>query len=1726
MRRFKAAVLCLLSFVLPVFAPAASSDYSSWRKSDGTPQAVMLSYYDGPDTRGFAWQTSTSVSSGALWLLKGEWNSSTGNFDTNQVATATSTKQSTECYTHKAHVTGLAVGTWSYRLGTASHYAYGKFVVRDGKQPFVAVNITDIQLKSADKLSNWKNVVKAANTVLGGGSNADTIISCGDFFDQTNPSGYSRYVCMGVTADQARDEFADVAWTMVSGNHDTSYYKACCAENYDAAASSGGGCHSYDYGAAHVATIPYASSLSSGVEAWLKADLAAAQDAQWRILVMHFGPYTTADHGQSANATYVQKISGLCATYKVDLVLQGHDHTYSKTLPYLWSGPGYTSSATDSTAVNLKPATIDINGQTYYDNPEGTVYVSAGCAGDRVGENASIASSTYANRTPKIVCDRINVTSSYAKQGDNGSLSVNAPMFAVLTADDSTLKFDWYVAASATPTLFDTLRISKAPPEPPHDEDEAITVAFGAAATVTTITNQTTWSYAVTAGVDLIAVSCVTNDDNTATFTFTGVEQGTATVVIYQEDGVTPLKTVTVTVLPPDPMTTPIKTDFGGYTVTTVGATVDATTAPGELILIYTNTAAPGSLTLPADAVARVLVAGGGGSGGTGDTDSSTANKQKGNGGSGGKVEERTDLVLPAATYTMTVGAGGAACTPDTTKEAGKDGSGSSIAASGFTTISAAGGAGAVQNKDSSPTDGSGDNKTSDITGKSATYSVAGKQAASASADGIAGADGTGNGGSGCGNKSNYRSGAGGSGIVVVRLTFPEPPVDRDETIDLFVEESKSVTTIASQTNWAYHVTGDAGCVGIAVVTNADDTATFTFTGLAVGEAEVAILCEDGETVLKTVTIAVAERPPVDPSGSDDPVSITVQAGTVTNFLTATCSDAWGVSVSDERYVSATVETNVAGQARVTLTALYADSDTYTVELYANAAKSGTPVKTVSVKIDPVRVPVSLQAGGAAFTTNCTFFESRTWAAEAVPGTAVTASLGTATSTKTASAPLTITPTAAGTETVTVSRKASSGSSTTAMYVFDVTVAPPAPVETEFEGQVIRTFGATVDTTTAPGELILVYDNPACVGTLELPTNAVADILVVGGGGSGVPGGGSSGKHYGMSGTGGGGSLTPNGVLPAGSYTIAIGAGGASTSSSTGNAGGDSSISQTTGSGFTAITGKGAAAVSGTGSATAGTDGCRITTDIAGTSKTYGSGGVKAVQRQYAGSAGVNPGDGGQGGYNGTGNAGGAGADGIVVVRISGFGEVTPGPDVPAKFCVTPYLQRPATDAMSILFFTDRECDATVECQLHDAAGTPRLQKTTHGVWAAALTNNLNAAAKDVDTYHNSLYRHSVRFEGLELNRIYDYTVTLPGGATYSNTLRTAPDRNTPIRFVSYADPETMPPGHASYTTTCRDNFTQNLKTMKGRNPDLIACSGDLAGRGGIQSHWDEFWKQNAGGTDAGYGDILGSIPFLNAIGNHDLFDNGVSGHSESYWYYDMQGEPSTDRYLSYFEVESNGVDFANAPAPHTETRDMSQLFHRKDFGPVTLIFLDTNNGRDGDTDDDHDHDTNYKKDDGDTQHVIGGLDRRKGCRHPDFNVGTPQYIWLTNNLADAQMKSRFTFVFNHHCPYSRGAHNKSWTTGEDGSALALRFLTETFVRYGVDGWYCGHDEMLEHSITNGWEVLPDGSRRKHTLSIYDLGCSGDTVRKSEAVSNPLEYYYNVAPTMTARGTTASLRRT
>ena len=430
-------------------------------------------------------------------------------------------------------------------------------------------------------------------------------------------------------------------------------------------------------------------------------------------------------------------------------------------------------------------------------------------------------------------------------------------------------------------------------------------------------------------------------------------------------------------------------------------------------------------------------------------------------------------------------------------------------------------------------------------------------------------------------------------------------------------------------------------------------------------------------------------------------------------------------------------------------------------------------------------------------------------------------------------------------------------------------------------------------------------------------------------------------------------------------------------------------------------------------------------------------------------------------------------------------------------FQVTPYVQHPAKDAMSLIWFTDSACTATVKWW--PEAGGAEQQAVTTGVLAPALTNNVYTGEHGV----TPKFRHRHRITGLAAGTRYAYSVTLPGGMSYSNTFRTAPDADSPIRFMYFNDSETKPnnpntsdwadPNNNDKTRTYyispTEGYKQGLARMKSRNPDLFVMAGDLAWQGGYQTHWDEFWRHNAGGNGIGFDDPAGSIPILAAIGNHDLQDVaarpakavGMPSNCENY----LGGESALERYLTYFEYEPNGVDFSDV-----DDRDRSQMFHRVDYGPVTLIFLDTNNGDDSDFE--RDTNTGLFRDP-----VTAAGFGLPAARSADFNPGSKQYTWLTNQLADAQQKSKFTFVVNHQCPYSSGYHNRKNITesGEWLSGRALRILNATMLKYGVDGWLCGHDEMMEHARIEGEEVLPDGTTRPHKVDIYDMGTIGNGLR-------------------------------
>ena len=213
---------------------------------------------------------------------------------------------------------------------------------------------------------------------------------------------------------------------------------------------------------------------------------------------MHISPYSTGDHCQSKSSSphdsIVEKFTPIFSEKHVDLVLQAHDHTYNKTLPYKWDAAGYTKTAHDENVVNFAVENETINDIIYDKNPNGTYYVTTGAAGHRFGAaeedgiwaecikdgdtitglNPSKTFTNISNTKYAIEVGTLTQENQYDPYthggytsdqhyeiGDPASGNVNAPMFGVLNINQNTLSYHVYTAKDDTINLFDTLDILK-----------------------------------------------------------------------------------------------------------------------------------------------------------------------------------------------------------------------------------------------------------------------------------------------------------------------------------------------------------------------------------------------------------------------------------------------------------------------------------------------------------------------------------------------------------------------------------------------------------------------------------------------------------------------------------------------------------------------------------------------------------------------------------------------------------------------------------------------------------------------------------------------------------------------------------------------------------------------------------------------------------------------------------------------------------------------------------------------------------------------------------------------------------------------------------------------------------------------------------------------------------------------------------------------------------------
>jgi len=426
-------------------------------------------------------------------------------------------------------------------------------------------------------------------------------------------------------------------------------------------------------------------------------------------------------------------------------------------------------------------------------------------------------------------------------------------------------------------------------------------------------------------------------------------------------------------------------------------------------------------------------------------------------------------------------------------------------------------------------------------------------------------------------------------------------------------------------------------------------------------------------------------------------------------------------------------------------------------------------------------------------------------------------------------------------------------------------------------------------------------------------------------------------------------------------------------------------------------------------------------------------------------------------------------------------------------FRVYPYLQHPAPDAMTLLWFSEEPLPGQLSWEKKDSDDKTVVESDPEAATTLAYPDWEDSVYFGGEA-PSFPYRHRVRLEELEPRTEYEYSV-VQGTHTFRASFWTSLADNDSLRFVVYADPETEPESTGklaswvdpvslssrSYLVDQTTGYRNNLEVIRSRHLDLVLIAGDLTQHGGEQRDWDEFWRHN---TDSiGTESLAGQIPVLAVPGNHEYFEGAfMDGYNQP------GSERAINRFRTYFESPSN-----LSPNPEQEGR-----YYSTTYGPATFIMLDVcNNGFNG-----SDEDTNF--------YLLGENDP-EGGNAPDFGVGSKQYLWLEEKLLEAQERALFTFVVLHHAPYSSGPHGFPAGLDEfsdNQSGVPVRALTPLFMKYGVDAVFSGHDEMWERSEITGVETEPDGGELIHTIQFYDVGTGGDGLREPEAgADNPYQKF-------------------
>lgn len=275
---------------------------------------------------------------------------------------------------HQVHLCGLEPGTaYSYQVGTEGAFSpvYTFRTAPDVEANPDAEVVFGFVGDSRDGYDIWAQLVAQFQQ-----RSPDLILFSGDA------------VTIGLTQfeweeffDRAEPLFARVPVISAHGNHEVN-----AVNYYSQLAMPGDGENfSFDFGHAHLTVVNDSpeniSDITGSTRDMIAADFEASKGARWKMLMHHRAIWSSATaHG--SNLELQQAWMPLIDQYRIDLVLNGHDHEYEISKPL-------------------------VGGVVQPSNANATVYVVGGGAGAELYDIGPLFHTAYAEKTHSAAAIRV-----------------------------------------------------------------------------------------------------------------------------------------------------------------------------------------------------------------------------------------------------------------------------------------------------------------------------------------------------------------------------------------------------------------------------------------------------------------------------------------------------------------------------------------------------------------------------------------------------------------------------------------------------------------------------------------------------------------------------------------------------------------------------------------------------------------------------------------------------------------------------------------------------------------------------------------------------------------------------------------------------------------------------------------------------------------------------------------------------------------------------------------------------------------------------------------------------------------------------------------------------------------------------------------------------------------------------------------------------------------------